>query len=465
MEIKLYNTLTREKEIFNSLKPNSVGLYSCGPTVYLYPHIGNMRAYVFSDLLRRMFEYNGFTVNQIINITDVGHLVSDDSDGEDKIEKEATIENKSAKEIADFYLQSFIDDLSSLNIKTEKTIFPRATLHIKEQINLIKILEEKGFTYKTTDGIYFNTAKYAKYPELAKLDLEGLREGARVEINQGKINPSDFALWKFSPANEQRQQEWPSPWGVGFPGWHIECSAMSMKYLGNHFDIHTGGIDHIPVHHTNERAQSECATGEPYVNYWLHSNFITIDNEKMSKSLGNIYRLEDLKEKGFSPLAYRYWLLTANYRKTMNFTWEALGGAQIAYKKLINQLVALKNNSEGVTGTINEDCQKEFVASINDDLNTSEALALIWKIINQDLADQDKLATILDFDRFLGLQLVEAITEAKIEIPTEVTELVNLREQARLDKNYSRSDELRQEVSQLGYIIDDTDQGPKLRKK
>ncbi len=464
-QIKLYNTLSRNKEDFEPIKPGEVGLYSCGPTVYLYPHIGNMRAYVFSDLLRRMFEYNDFTVKQIINITDVGHLVGDESEGEDKVEKEARAENKTAQEIADFYLQAFMTDLASLNIKTTDTIFPRATQHIAEQIELIKKLEEKGFTYQTSDGIYFNTARYPKYIELAQLDLEGQKEGARVEINSEKINPTDFALWKFSKPTEQRQQEWPSPWGVGFPGWHIECSAMSMKYLGNHFDIHTGGIDHIPVHHTNERAQSECSTGEDYVNYWMHVNFISVDGEKMAKSLGNIYRLEDLNKKGFSAMAYRYLLMTANYRKTLNFTWEALEGASNAYKKLINVLSNLKNSSEEKTGIIIPEYREEFLKCINDDLNTAEALAVIWKLLGSNEAkDEDKLATILDFDRFLGLDLLSAIDQTNIEIPVEVQELANQREEARRDKDYSRSDELRQEIGRLGYGVEDSENGPKIRK-
>lgn len=464
MDVKLYNTLSRTKEDFVPINPPSVGIYSCGPTVYLYAHIGNMRPYVFSDVLRRMFEYNGFNVKQVINITDVGHLVGDGDVGEDKIEQEAQKQNMSAKEITDFYLDAYLKDLTRLNIKTENTIFPRASLHIPEQIELIKKLEEKGFTYKTSDGIYFDTAKDPKYTELANLDLEGLQEGARVEINNEKRHPSDFALWKFSNQKEKRQQEWPSPWGIGFPGWHIECSAMSMKYLGNHFDIHTGGTDHIPVHHTNERAQSECATGETFVNYWLHVSFITVDGEKMSKSLGNIYRLIDLEEKGFSSLHYRYWLLTASYRKTINFTWEALSGAAGAYNRLINSLAEIQNKF-GSEGQIVESYQEKFRESISDDLNTPQAIALIWDILREEkINPTDKLATILDFDQVLALNLSEAINKANVEIPDSVKELVAMREQARQDKNYSKSDELREEINQLGYSVDDTETGPKIRQ-
>jgi len=463
MEIKLYNTLTRQKETFQPIQPGQVGLYSCGPTVYLYPHIGNLRAYVFSDLLRRMFEYNDLTVKQVINITDVGHLVSDEDAGEDKVEKEAKLEGKTAKEISDFYLKAFMDDLASLNVETNDTLFPRATENIAEQIDLIKKLEEKGYTYKTSDGLYFDTSKYPKYAELGQLDLEGMREGARVEANPEKRNSTDFALWKFSKPEEHRQQEWESPWGTGFPGWHIECSAMSMKYLGEHFDVHTGGIDHIPVHHTNERAQSECATGEPFVNIWMHVNFLTVDGEKMAKSLGNIYRVSDLKEKGYSPLAYRYWLLTGGYHKTMNFTFEAMGAAQTAYDKLLGHLAEI-NNKYGKNGQVLDEQKNIFLEAIDDDLNAPQAIALIWDMIKNDkLAPADKLATILDFDKVLGLNLETEMVK-EIEVPEQIKNLANEREKARLAKDYVRSDELRQQINNLGFTVDDTDQGPKIRK-
>jgi cysteinyl-tRNA synthetase len=285
-----------------------------------------------------------------------------------------------------------------------------------------------------------------------------------VETNPEKINPTDFALWKFSKITEQRQQEWPSPWGVGFPGWHIECSAMSMKYLGNHFDIHTGGIDLAPIHHTNERAQSECATGETFVNYWMHNGFINVNNEKMAKSEGNFYTLTDLENHKIRPLAYRFWLLTANYRKTVNFTWEAVLAAQTGLDRLISLLAEIQNK-HGNDGKISTSYQEKFSELIADDLNTPQALALIWDLLRDETIEPaDKLATILDFDRFLGLDLLSAITEANIEIPKEVTELAKQREQARQDKNYSRSDDLRQEIAQLGYSVDDTDEGPKIRK-
>jgi cysteinyl-tRNA synthetase len=422
-----------------------------------------MRAYVFSDLLRRMFEYNGFSVTQVINITDVGHLTSDEDSGEDKLEKEARVEGKTAREIADFYLADFRENLTRLNVETNGTIFPRATDHITEQIDLVKTLEEKGFTYRTSDGLYFDTFKYAGYSELAGLDLEGQREGARVQANPEKKNPADFALWKFSSKNEQRQQEWDSPWGKGFPGWHLECSAMSMKYLGRHFDVHTGGIDHIPVHHTNERAQSECATGEKFVNYWLHTAFLTVDGEKMSKSLGNIYRLADLSEKGFDPLAYRFWLLSGSYRKTLNFTFEALSAAQNGFDRLIAHLRELKNLG-GESREIKADWREKFLAAINDDLNTPQGLAVIWDLLRDNsVSPAEKLATIISFDQILGLDLKNKI-EQELVVPEIVSQLAAEREAARQAKNYSRSDELRQEINRLGYQVDDTDEGPKIRK-
>ncbi|MDQ5957793.1 MAG: cysteinyl-tRNA synthetase, partial [Patescibacteria group bacterium] len=330
----LYNTLTRTKEKFTPLDPLQVGLYSCGPTVYNYAHIGNMRSYLLSDITRRTLEQNGYQVKQIINITDVGHLVGDAESGEDKVEQAARASNQTVAEIISQYESAFFSDLASLNIKATETIFPRASQHVAEQIELIKLLEEKDFTYILDDGVYFDTSRYQKYSELGNLNLAGQTTGARIEVNSQKKHPADFALWKFSKSDEDRLQQWDSPWGVGFPGWHIECSAMSIKYLGEHFDVHTGGEDHIPVHHTNERAQSECATGQTFVNYWLHNAFITVDGKKMAKSENNFYTLADLVAEGYSPLAYRYLLLTAHYRSPLNFTFETLASAQKTWQKI-----------------------------------------------------------------------------------------------------------------------------------
>jgi cysteinyl-tRNA synthetase len=461
--LELTNTLGGKKERFKPISNLAVGMYNCGPTVYDYPHIGNLRKYVFDDILRRALEFNGYTVNQVINITDVGHLVSDADTGEDRMEKAVKREKKSAQELAEFFTQAFFDDLEILNIKAFKdkekeSHFPRATHHIQEQINLIKILEEKGYTYRISDGIYFDTKKFKDYGKLGNINIEGLKEGARVEINTEKRNPTDFALWKFSQLNEKRQQEWPSPWGVGFPGWHIECSAMSMKYLGETFDIHTGGIDHIPVHHNNEIAQSEAATGQKFVNYWLHQAFLNIDNTKISKSLGNIIRLKDLVERGINPLAYRYWLLTAHYRTSVNFTEDAIDGAQTAYNKIIEAMQKL-----GVEeGPIDVNYLDRFKKYINDDLDTPQAVALMWELVkDQHVHAPIKKSTLLEFDKVLGLDLS---TVKKVKIPKQVQTLIDEREVARGKKDFEKSDELRDKIKKLGFDVKDTAEGPEVQK-
>ena len=343
MDLKLYNTLTRKKEIFKPLKDKQVGIYTCGPTVYWHQHIGNLRSYIFPDILKRVLSLDGFKVKHVMNITDVGHLTGDADEGEDKIEKAAAKEGKKAEDIANYYWQIFREDFKKLNI-TEPDIWTKATERIKEQIELIKKLEEKGYTYKTGDGIYFDTDKFKDYAKLAKLQKEGLRAGKRIEMRDKK-NKTDFALWKFSGEPGKRQQEWQSPWGLGFPGWHIECSAMSMKYLGDSFDIHTGGIDHIPVHHTNEIAQSEAATGKKFVNFWLHGAFLVFKGEKISKSKGGLYTIAELEEKGFSPLSFRYFALTAHYRASLNFSLENLEAAQNALENLKQIILELKNDN------------------------------------------------------------------------------------------------------------------------
>lgn len=457
MDVELYNTLTRKKERFVPIQSGRVSMYHCGPTVYDYAHIGNLRSFVFADLLRRTFEYNGYEVSQVINITDVGHLVSDEDEGEDKIERSAERMEKSAEEIARFYTNAFFDDLKYLHIRTEHTRFPKATEHIAEQIALIKTLEEKGFTYVTPDGVYFDTSKVRDYGKLARLDIEGLKEGARVAVTSGKKHPTDFALWKFSKG-EKRQQEWESPWGVGFPGWHIECSAMSMKYLGEHFDIHTGGIDHIPVHHTNEIAQSEAATGKPLANYWLHNNFVVIEGQKMSKSLGNIITLNDVIERGYTPLSYRYFLLTAHYRTLINFTWEALRGAQTALDKLYDHILGYGDEK----GVVDETYRTKFNTYINDDLDTPKALALIWELVkDKNISEQSKKATLLDFDKVLGLGFDSVRQE---EVPEDILALVEEREKARKEKNWKKSDKLRDEIYRRGFEVLDTGKGSKVKK-
>ncbi len=456
--IKIYNTKSKSIEKFEPINEGHVGIYSCGPTVYHYAHIGNLRAYIFADTLRRMFVNAGYKVNHIINITDVGHMVGDGDDGQDKLEKGAEREGKNVWEVAKMYTDAFMKDIEALNISTNEYTFPRATDHIREQIGLISALEIEGYTYRISDGIYFDTSKYEKYAEFAHLDIEGLKSGARVEENTEKKNITDFALWKFSPVDEVRQMEWDSPWGKGFPGWHIECSAMSMKYLGEHFDIHTGGIDHIPVHHTNEIAQSECATGQPYVNYWMHVNFLHDTQGKMSKSNEDFLTLSLLKEKGYSPLAYRYYILTTHYRTEIAFSFESLDGSTNAYNKLITWCEE-HNTSNGI---INDEYKSKFEDAIYNDLNTSQAIALIWILLkDENLSDNDKYATIIYFDKVLGLGLSEAKKE-EIVVSNEVKLLLEARAVARANSDYQESDRLREEILKLGYIVKDGKEGQEI---
>lgn len=421
-EIKLYNTLSKEKEIFKPIDVREIKIYSCGPTVYHYAHIGNLRAYIFADLLNNTLREAGYNVKHQINITDVGHLTGenegDANNGEDKLEKGSKREGKSVWDVAEFYTQAFYSDLKDLNINKEKFIWTKATDYIKEQIDMIKTLEEKGYTYKTSDGIYFETSKFMNYAELGRLDLEGLQKGIRVEDEKSeKKNKTDFALWKFSPANEKRQMEWESPWGIGFPGWHIECSAMSRAILGNHLDIHTGGIDHIPTHHTNEIAQSECSLDDEmrFVNYWMHVNFLNADKGKMSKSDGEFLRLESIKEKNISPLAYKYLLLMTHYRKEMKFSWDALDAANTAYLKLLKQVEKIKlsaeeNLSEIESSEPSEDIKsyyEKFINAMNDDINTSIALATLWSLVNdKNVSDAEKYLSIKEMDKYFKLNLI-----------------------------------------------------------
>jgi len=464
MNLYLTNTLSGKKELFKPIKDGKVGMYHCGPTVYNRAHIGNMRAYILADLLRRTFEYQGYKVKQVINITDVGHLVTDADEGEDKLEKAAKEKGEKINDIVEKYTNLFIDDIHKMNVNTTDTIFPRASKHIPEQIELIKKLEEKGFTYLTSDGVYFDTSLFKDYGKLGNINIKGLEEGARVEKNPEKKHFTDFALWKFSKPEDNRQQEWTSPWGIGFPGWHIECSAMAEKYLGETFDIHTSGVDHIPTHHNNEIAQSEGANEKPLANIWVHSNHITIDGTKMSKSLGNIYSLDDLKEKGFSPLAYRYFLLSGNYSSLINFSWEALEASSNALQKLTETLSRFSPH-----GKVISSYKEKFIEAINDDLNTSKALAVVWDILkDNEIANNDRRATIEDFDRVLGLSLqnlVKAEDQKRLNIPEDIQEMATKREKAREDKDFIKADALREFIEEAGYEVIDTDSGPLLRRK
>ncbi len=454
MTLKLYNTLIRKKEIFKSIK-KIVGFYGCGPTVYWYQHIGNLRRYVFEDILTRVLLFNKYKIKHIINVTDVGHLTSDADEGEDKIEKAAKKEGKTAREITHYYFDYFLNDLKKLNFTMpDKWVW--ATEHIPEQIKLIEVLEKKGFTYKTKDGIYFDTSKLNDYGKLANLNFEGLKEGKRIKIGEKK-NKTDFALWKLSEKKGFRQQEWKSPWGVGFPGWHIECSAMSSKYLGKQFDIHTGGIDHIQVHHTDEIAQSEAAFGKkPWVKYWLHSGHLRLKEGKMSKSSGDILRLEDLEKKGYSGLDFRYFVLSTHYRKPLIFSFENLNSAKNSLQGLRNIISELKEDKK-----INKKYLKDFEDAINDDLNLPKALQILWKLVRDEKAI-GKIQTIKKMEEVLGLDLSK---KKEVKIPKEVLDLVKVREKARQEKNWKKADELREKINKLGYSIDDTKSGVRINVK
>ena len=430
-------------------------MYACGPTVYNYAHIGNLRAYIFEDLLKRTLLYNNYKVNHIMNITDVGHLTDDGDEGEDKVAKSAELMGKTAKEIAKFYTAAFQKDLKNLNILPPNK-FPKATDNIKEQIALIKKLETKGFTYKTSDGVYFDTSKLKDYGKLAQLAKQELKAGARVEMGQKK-NITDFALWKFSPKDKKRQMEWKSPWGLGFPGWHIECSAMSVKYLGQPFDIHCGGIDHISVHHTNEIAQSEAASGKPLANFWLHGEFVLMGEDKMAKSAGNFITLNTLKEHRISPLAYRYLLLQTHYRKQLSFSWDALQAAQNGLNHLYNIVKSWDKAGVGCA-----EYEQKFLDAINNDLDLPGAMAIMWDLIKNPMyPGSSKRRTLLKFDKVLGLGLSK-IKRGKISVPAEIQTLIAERDGARFSKNWHKSDELRKKIEAAGYTVEDTPEGTKI---
>ncbi len=449
MEILLHNTLTGRKEKFEPINKGEVLMYHCGPTVYNFPSIGNMRSYVLADILRRIFEYEGFSVKQVINITDVGHLVGDGDDGEDKVEKEAKKTGRTATEIAKFYEDAFHKDLDLLNIETVDTLFPRASQHIEQQIETIKILEEKGFTYTTSDGVYFDTSKFKDYGKLGHINISGIKEGARVEVGE-KRNATDFALWKFS-REKNRLQEWNSPWGSGFPGWHIECSAMSREYLGQPFDIHTGGIDHIPVHHNNEIAQSECAYEAPLANFWIHNEFLKVDGERMGKSLGNVFTLEDLIKRKIHPLSFRYWLMLSHYKTPANFTWESVLAAQTAYEKILVLFRELPETSEADDKVISS-----FEEAISDDLNTSKAIAL--------LQEASSRSAIQKIDTVLGLNIEKISSNLFNNISNEILEIKKERDEARSIKDWQRSDELRAEIEKEGFVLEDKFESSTIRK-
>ncbi|MFT4798363.1 MAG: cysteinyl-tRNA synthetase [Candidatus Azotimanducaceae bacterium] len=456
-DLQLFDTYERKIRPFVPLTPGKVGLYCCGPTVYNFAHIGNLRTYVFEDILHRVLLLNGYDVNYVMNITDVGHLTSDADSGEDKMEVGSRASGMTAWEMADYYTEAFQTDLALLNIDSPD-IWCRATDHIKEQIEFIEDLEAKGYTYRNSDGIYFDSRKLNSYGYLARLDIEGLMAGARVDNERRHV--TDFALWKFSPADEQRQMEWESPWGTGFPGWHIECSAMSAKYLGDFFDIHCGGEDHIPIHHTNEIAQTEASRGTRLANFWMHGYFLQLDNAKMSKSTGEFLRLKALIERDIDPLVYRYFCLTAHYRTQMSFSWESLNSNGIALRRLYEASYEWGDAS----GEPLADYMERFMTCVNDDLNMPRALAVTWDLVKSDAAPGQKKATLLAFDQIFGLK-IETWEPVILAVPEEILLVADAREAARKNKEWARADELRDEALAAGYVIEDTRDGPRVKKK
>lgn len=470
MAIKFFNTLTRKKEVFKPIRKREVRMYCCGPTVYLYAHIGNFKTYIFEDILRRVFEFNGFKVKHVMNITDVGHLTSDADTGEDKMEVGARRERKTVREIAEFYTKAFFEDAEKLNI-LKPTIICKATDHISDMIELIRKLEKKGYTYIIDSGVYFDTSKLKDYGKLTGMNFEKLSEtlkaGARVEFNPQKKNITDFGLWLFSPKDKKRQMEWDSPWGVGFPGWHMECSTLSMKYLGETLDIHCGGIDHPPIHHTNEIAQSEAATGKKFANYWLHGAFLVFGKTiKMAKSEGEIITVQSLIEEGFDPLAFRYLCLTAHYRSELVFTLESLQAAQNALFTLREHMRRLSENLErkGRKTVRGEEYERKFLEAVNDDLNMPKALTIVWKLVRdeKEVSDGGKYDLLQEFDKILAIDLSREVTREKL--PETIEELIRKRESARKKRDWETADKLREEIKKLGYLLEDTPEGIRWRK-
>lgn len=461
--IKFYNTLTRYKQEFKPIKNKTVGLYTCGPTVYDFAHLGNLRTYIFEDILKRVLLFNGYTVKHVMNVTDVGHLVSDADDGEDKMMKALTREGlkpdlKSLKKVASQYFKVFRSDMKKLNI-IEPDKWCKATDYIKEQVDLVKILMEKGIAYDTEDAVYFNTSKIDDYGKLTRQSREELEPGARVAVNKAKKNPTDFALWKKNVGKHKNHiMHWPSPWGEGFPGWHIECSAMSRKHLGQPFDIHCGGIDHIPVHHTNEIAQSEAAYGVPLANYWIHGDFLTVSEGKMAKSAGTFIKVSDIEKKGIDPLAYRYLNLTANYRSKLNFTWDSLRAAENALHTLQQEVRFWPKPDKA-----DKDILRKFSQAIGDDLDMPKALAQLWMMAREKKSNK-KSATIIEMDKVFGLGLKNLIGHLP-KIPVKIKKLMEERETARKEKNWAQSDQIRSRIDKAGFIVEDTPTGPIAKQK
>jgi cysteinyl-tRNA synthetase len=462
MSIKIHNSFTQKQEEFKPVNPELVTMYTCGPTVYDFAHIGNWRTYVLSDVVQRVLKFNNYKVRSVMNLTDVGHLTGDnlgDADtGEDRLEAAAEKEGRSARDIANFYIEDFLKGYDKLNLQRPAK-FTRATEYIQDQIDMIRELEKKGFTYRISDGVYFDTSKYKNYGQLSGLTDESVQEGARVEPNPEKKNPTDFALWRYSPPDKIRWQEWESPWGVGFPGWHIECSAMSIKELGIPLDLHIGAEDLKMIHHQNEIAQSESVTGEKFVNYWVHGAFLLVDGGKMGKSLGNAYTLADVEARSFNPIALRYFYMTAHYKTPLNFTWEALQNVQNSLKKLYDIVGSYKEEKDA---PLNEEYMDKFMQAINDDFNMPKAVAVLWELLKADIDEAVKIKNLLEYDEVLGLNIENYIG---FDIPQQVLDLVKIRQEYRKSGIYDKADVVRRQISDLGYVVEDTNDSYKLKRK
>lgn len=468
--MNLYNSLSKSVEEFTPINPPNVGMYACGITAYDYSHIGHGRKYVTDDILKRVLSLNGFKVKHVQNVTDVGHLVSDSDEGEDKLEKGAKKHGKTVWEVAKFFEESFYQSMDKLNI-IRPDVICRATDHIPEQIEMVKKLVEKGFAYDTPEAVYFEVSKFPSYGQLFGQKIEEKKVAVResVETGEHKKNPADFALWfKRVGRFAGHMMHWESPWGDGFPGWHIECSAMSMKYLGDQFDIHTGGEDLSSIHHPNEIAQSEASSGKhPFVKYWVHTAFLTVDGTKMSKSLGNFFTISDVVDKGYDPLSLRYFYLTAHYKKPLNFTWEALSASQTALTKLRTYVASLKADSdrdmlsEEKLGKL-EDYRKRFNEAVNADLNIPQALAVVWEVVKSNIPSVDKYDLIMSFDEVLGLKLGEEPESEPATVPEDIKKLVEEREKARVSGDFQKADMIRSEVASRGYTLEDAPGGVRI---
>ncbi len=454
MNINLYNTLTHKKEDFKPIKDKEVSMYSCGPTVYSFAHIGNFRTYIFVDSLRRMFKYNGYNMKHVMNITDVGHLTSDADTGEDKMEKAAKKEGKDPYEIAEFYKNAFMADMKKLNIDMPETV-TKATDNINQMMEMVKEIIANGYAYETSTGIYFDVSKLDKYPVLSNNSVEGQEAGARIEVDPEKKNPYDFAIWIKAPENHI--MKWDSPWGKSYPGWHIECSAMGRRFLGENFDIHTGGVDHIPVHHENEIAQCKGAFGHNPANYWMHCEFLLVDGGKMSKSLGNVYTISQLNENGVEALAYKLFCFSSHYRNKLNFTWEGVKASQVALNRLRNGYLTQKHGKDEVEENVIAEFEEKFHAAINDDLNMPVAIGIVWDAIKYE-KKSEKIAKLIEkFDEVLGLDLAnsEKYLNKNVEIPEEIRKYAEERKEAKSNKDWAKADELRNLIQEKGYTIKD----------